>query len=138
MIYFLKSYFFVCFVMIRRPPRSTRTDTLFPYTTLFRSRHVVVPTEVVTDMRYRDLDGMMDKISGDYSLLAFGRNHDRAMSRGVARRRLKTDLINNDELGVAEEPQDGIENGRSEERRRGNEGDRTCRYRWNEGPEKQN
>src|SRR3546814_11544323 len=29
--------------MIRRPPRSTRTDTLFPYTTLFRSRrdHVV-------------------------------------------------------------------------------------------------
>src|SRR3546814_19029971 len=26
--------------MIRRPPRSTRTDTLFPYTTLFRSRWV--------------------------------------------------------------------------------------------------
>src|SRR3546814_6979875 len=40
--------------MIRRPPRSTRTDTLFPYTTLFRSRqarrlvdgdHVVVAIE---------------------------------------------------------------------------------------------
>src|SRR3546814_12941675 len=30
--------FSVCFfIMIRRPPRSTRTDTLFPYTTLFRS-----------------------------------------------------------------------------------------------------
>src|SRR3546814_2295433 len=29
-------YFF--FLMIRRPPRSTRTDTLFPYTTLFRSQ----------------------------------------------------------------------------------------------------
>src|SRR3546814_8650052 len=29
-------YFFF-FLMIRRPPRSTRTDTLFPYTTLFRS-----------------------------------------------------------------------------------------------------
>src|SRR3546814_4845350 len=27
--------------MIRRPPRSTRTDTLFPYTTLFRSIHLV-------------------------------------------------------------------------------------------------
>src|SRR3546814_12752124 len=26
--------------MIRRPPRSTRTDTLFPYTTLFRSRRL--------------------------------------------------------------------------------------------------
>src|SRR3546814_18045428 len=29
--------FFCFFLMIRRPPRSTRTDTLFPYTTLFRS-----------------------------------------------------------------------------------------------------
>src|SRR3546814_10288534 len=27
------------FLMIRRPPRSTRTDTLFPYTTLFRSNN---------------------------------------------------------------------------------------------------
>src|SRR3546814_3210422 len=32
------------FLMIRRPPRSTRTDTLFPYTTPFRSRpHQMVP-----------------------------------------------------------------------------------------------
>src|SRR3546814_8544709 len=54
---------------------------------------------------------MMDKIPGDYSLLAFGRNHDRAMSRGVARRRLKTDLINNDVIGVDEERQAGIEYG---------------------------
>src|SRR3546814_3235138 len=30
-------FIFFCFLMIRRPPRSTRTDTLFPYTTLFRS-----------------------------------------------------------------------------------------------------
>src|SRR3546814_4987895 len=29
---------FLFFLMIRRPPRSTLTDTLFPYTTLFRSR----------------------------------------------------------------------------------------------------
>src|SRR3546814_16344566 len=28
----------IFFLMIRRPPRSTRTDTLFPYTTLFRSQ----------------------------------------------------------------------------------------------------
>src|SRR3546814_8490285 len=39
--------------MIRRPPRSTRTDTLFPYTTLFRSeRHFIMmrymPTETLT------------------------------------------------------------------------------------------
>src|SRR3546814_10827785 len=31
------TFMFVFFLMIRRPPRSTRTDTLFPYTTLFRS-----------------------------------------------------------------------------------------------------
>src|SRR3546814_11499008 len=31
-------FLLVFFLMIRRPPRSTRTDTLFPYTTLFRSR----------------------------------------------------------------------------------------------------
>src|SRR3546814_6037790 len=31
-------FFFFFFLMIRRPPRSTRTDTLFPYTTLFRSQ----------------------------------------------------------------------------------------------------
>src|SRR3546814_6010494 len=31
------SILFIFFLMIRRPPRSTRTDTLFPYTTLFRS-----------------------------------------------------------------------------------------------------
>src|SRR3546814_11380813 len=36
------SFCFWCvffFLMIRRPPRATRTDTLFPYTTLFRSDH---------------------------------------------------------------------------------------------------
>src|SRR3546814_5045464 len=32
--------FMFFFLMIRRPPRSTRTDTLFPYTTLFRSLSV--------------------------------------------------------------------------------------------------
>src|SRR3546814_1830223 len=33
----LTRFSFIFFLMIRRPPRSTRTDTLFPYTTLFRS-----------------------------------------------------------------------------------------------------
>src|SRR3546814_7304720 len=41
--------------MIRRPPRSTRTDTLFPYTTLFRSREMkrhgsdLVPVDTAAD-----------------------------------------------------------------------------------------
>src|SRR3546814_6466954 len=34
----------IFFLMIRRPPRSTRTDTLFPYTTLFRSQCVSIRT----------------------------------------------------------------------------------------------
>src|SRR3546814_20375109 len=42
--------------MIRRPPRSTRTDTLFPYTTLFRS---LVPTlEKVFDAHFRGKDAL--------------------------------------------------------------------------------
>src|SRR3546814_5393477 len=44
--------------MIRRPPRSTRTDTLFPYTTLFRSRsrptgHRICLRIGVVDDRFR-------------------------------------------------------------------------------------
>src|SRR3546814_16491372 len=38
MIFIILAFYIVLFfLMIRRPPRSTRTDTLFPYTTLFRS-----------------------------------------------------------------------------------------------------
>src|SRR3546814_2639015 len=40
--------------MIRRPPRSTRTDTLFPYTTLFRSLPYHWPEESFGDMRGLD------------------------------------------------------------------------------------
>src|SRR3546814_15122401 len=43
------SFFF--FLMIRRPPRSTRTDTLFPYTTLFRSRNRAGPGGVDREHR---------------------------------------------------------------------------------------
>src|SRR3546814_6859895 len=41
--------------MIRRPPRSTRTDTLFPYTTLFRSHEDIVITLVLV-RRQRRID----------------------------------------------------------------------------------
>src|SRR3546814_8246192 len=41
--------------MIRRPPRSTRTDTLFPYTTLFRSQHRhAAKVEAAADARSPD------------------------------------------------------------------------------------
>src|SRR3546814_18137233 len=54
--------------MIRRPPRSTRTDTLFPYTTLFRSgvfgtrtaeQQLVIFGALAVDAKDADLAGMM-------------------------------------------------------------------------------
>src|SRR3546814_18971546 len=42
--------------MIRRPPRSTRTDTLFPYTTLFRSKsRPIAPVAAFQDGRRREV-----------------------------------------------------------------------------------
>src|SRR3546814_6176978 len=48
-LYCFFDFFF--FLMIRRPPRSTRTDTLFPYTTLFRSIFpvIIAPYKVSAD-----------------------------------------------------------------------------------------
>src|SRR3546814_17718973 len=40
--------------MIRRPPRSTRTDTLFPYTTLFRS-NLLVAAIILWNTRYLEM-----------------------------------------------------------------------------------
>src|SRR3546814_270549 len=46
-LYILLWFFFVFFLMIRQPPISTRTDTLVPYTTLFRSvRHLFVDRQL--------------------------------------------------------------------------------------------
>src|SRR3546814_14746824 len=47
--------------MIRRPPRSTRTDTLFPYTTLFRSKFVLASIAI------NALIGIIAIVSGDFS-----------------------------------------------------------------------
>src|SRR3546814_6579967 len=48
--------------MIRRPPRSTRTDTLFPYTTLFRSRTVVENyPQLASQPRFADLMVAIDE-----------------------------------------------------------------------------
>src|SRR3546814_4510175 len=44
--------------MKRRPPRSTRTDTLFPYTTLFRSLGRVRIGAVAADALYGDIDAV--------------------------------------------------------------------------------
>src|SRR3546814_14959381 len=57
--------------MIRRPPRSTRTDTLFPYTTLFRSD---APTktraQVVAELQAAQSQGLISSGELDYPLAA--------------------------------------------------------------------
>src|SRR3546814_18518674 len=65
--------------MIRRPPRSTRTDTLFPYTTLFRSQHLDLD-----DVAFLELVGdLLDALVGDLrhvhqAVLAGGDGDERA------------------------------------------------------------
>src|SRR3546814_5859107 len=50
---------FFFFLMILRPPRSTRTDTLFPYTTLFRSVDATEDPSVVTDVNVKQYDSLV-------------------------------------------------------------------------------
>src|SRR3546814_7967792 len=62
--------------MIRRPPRSTRTDTLFPYTTLFRS-YARASTNPIYPQGYRakhpsGSPKMPDRCAGPNSLRHFG------------------------------------------------------------------
>src|SRR3546814_14819473 len=54
--------FFVFFLMILRPPRSTRTDTLLPYTTLFRSPEADGPW--ATGTRLEIYLGLVEKMHG--------------------------------------------------------------------------
>src|SRR3546814_18940721 len=57
------------FLMIRRPPRSTRTDTLFPYTTLFRSDGAAV-TGVAAGMSAAAVSGNVGAaLGGSYGSL---------------------------------------------------------------------
>src|SRR3546814_1363019 len=51
--------------MIRRPPRSTRTDTLFPYTTLFRSRSTIAESRGLTPAEITALNMRFDTCSID-------------------------------------------------------------------------
>src|SRR3546814_19511423 len=55
---FILTFFF--FLMIRLPPRSTRTDTLFPYTTLFRSLDRAADADGHVQLRRDDLAGLAD------------------------------------------------------------------------------
>src|SRR3546814_2243243 len=59
----------VFFLMIRRPPRSTRTDTLFPYTTLFRSRHTDVDDDAGGGSHQEAADQIGQRTPDDFGIL---------------------------------------------------------------------
>src|SRR3546814_20477028 len=104
--------------MIRRPPRSTRTDTLFPYTTLFRSSGapslLVAEAELHPDLEVAD--GIVDDVAADFGHLEPLEVPQRL--RGGAD-------------GVADRVVERVGRGaRSEERRVGKECVSTCRSRW--------
>src|SRR3546814_16323721 len=79
--------------MIRRPPRSTRTDTLFPYTTLFRS--------VLGDQR---IDHRLQRRHPAHAEVLRTPHHHRGFVAGRARRGDGHDLVHVRPLAPAEAP----------------------------------
>src|SRR3546814_7544140 len=71
--------------MIRRPPRSTRTDTLFPYTTLFRSRPGLCPERVGSELgrRLAHVGGDGGQREGDRMLAAVESDGDAVVGEGL-------------------------------------------------------
>src|SRR3546814_13087328 len=109
--------------MIRRPPRSTRTYTLFPYTTLFRS-HVGIASRLSPD-REREAAGAQHL--RPLSLARGGRSADPERGAGEPRRRdPRADAHVLRYQGLHPNRREA---GRSEERRVGKECVSTCRSR---------
>src|SRR3546814_19794098 len=106
--------------MMRRPPRSTRTDTLFPYTTLFRSAEQLPRC-------HRRLAGPLDECGADR---AFAAGDEQAVVDQFAGRAAGMFDVG----GVHAEAfaaifEEGSRYGRSDERRVGKECVSTCSYR---------
>src|SRR3546814_12739119 len=106
--------------MIRRPPRSTRTDTLFPSTTLFRSQDVNPELPAVAIKVYGP-----PPTSGTRDALA-----EMILEKGCTTNADMKALKDSDEDRYKQVCTKIREDGRSEERRVGNECVSTCRSRW--------
>src|SRR3546814_13872632 len=84
-------YCFIFFLMLRRPPRSTRTDTLFPYTTLFRSSTPILGKTPVDGLYVNGgwgTGGFKAIPAGGWCLahlMATGRSHHLATGFGLER-----------------------------------------------------
>src|SRR3546814_17017183 len=70
------------FLMIRRPPRSTRTDTLFPYTTLFRS-----PRDILRPFVGKEMDALDDHVVGQDEIAQHRRIVGQPARGGIGRDR---------------------------------------------------
>src|SRR3546814_5583712 len=72
--------------MIRRPPRSTRTDTLFPYTTLFRSG-LIIPDEIVRRVGHQCvlMHGSLHPSKNVLHKIAVARTHKARHEPGLVR-----------------------------------------------------
>src|SRR3546814_4746506 len=100
------------FLMIRRPPRSTRTDTLFPYTTLFRSRHAHVSLHL--QLAHHEGGGGVE-VAGDQRLEVIHRQGDGAVGLGILVADGAGSAVDEDDAVVAEiEFHGGIEAARAD------------------------
>src|SRR3546814_14548939 len=111
--------------MIRRPPRSTRTDTLFPYTTLFRSDHAGTPDHWVEQAQELAARELLEPLA---ELTQFARRVHASDQRAAGRTGHRGDpqAARLQRLDHADLRQPA----RSEERRGGKECVSTCRSRW--------
>src|SRR3546814_15955588 len=73
--------------MVRRPPRSTRTDTLFPYTTLFRSRERDLDDQFVRLARRLEHAGE-EVVAGDRAPVRMDGGAQPDHGRRIVRRRV--------------------------------------------------
>src|SRR3546814_15932751 len=119
--------------MTRRPPRSTRTDTLFPYTTLFRSdlmrfgapEHIRAKYQARAAVDNRDIEVLDENWCAVDVFLACG-TQCRVIPMGGMQGIDYTGL----QSTMAMMAVDDVPTVRSEERSVGKEGVRTCRSRW--------
>src|SRR3546814_20583914 len=115
--------------MIRRPPRSTRTDTLFPYTTLFRSKPW--PAGLKGSELYVFADGGEVWTASRFFGLLPRQNYELASAGGGVRLNFKgKTLVGLEAARTLTLPYAGTTRDRSEERRVGKECVSTCRSRW--------
>src|SRR3546814_12067463 len=117
--------------MIRRPPRSTRTDTLFPYTTLFRSSALKDGSEALAALEEMSIRYLPTEAR---SALRAGEMQRRHRQRGGGDARAVPDFLTGAHAlmqcsGLITRD-DRFYRDRSEERRVGKECVSTCRSRW--------